>query len=136
VDLHLRGKISVVTGASKGIGLAVTKTFVAEGVQVVAGAQTRGAELSAMEADGHVVPVDLATPDGAGALIAGAAELGGLDILVNNAGAVTPRLDGFAAVTDEDWFASLTLTLMAAGAYDPRRVAAAHPAWRGIHRVR
>jgi NAD(P)-dependent dehydrogenase (short-subunit alcohol dehydrogenase family) len=116
VDLHLRGKIAVVTGASKGIGLAVAKTLVAEGVQVVAGARTRGAELSEMEADGHVlfVPVDLSTPEGPGTLIARAAELGGLDILVNNAGAVTPRLDGFAAVTDDDWFASLTLTLMAA----------------------
>jgi NAD(P)-dependent dehydrogenase (short-subunit alcohol dehydrogenase family) len=42
-------------------------------------------------------------------------ELGGpIDILVNNAGAVTPRLAGFAAVTDAEWEATWTLTLMAA----------------------
>ena len=34
--------------------------------------------------------------------------------MVNNAGAVTPRPDGFASVTDEDWERSITLTLMAA----------------------
>jgi NAD(P)-dependent dehydrogenase (short-subunit alcohol dehydrogenase family) len=116
MDLYLQDKIAVVTGASKGIGLAVTKTLVAEGALVVAGARTRGPELAAMEADGHVlfVPVDLSIAEGPATLIARAAELGGLDILVNNAGAVTPRLDGFSAITDDDWFASLTLTLMSA----------------------
>ena len=46
--------------------------------------------------------------------MAQAAELGGIDILINNAGAVTPRPDGFASVTDEDWDRTFTLTLMAA----------------------
>ena len=40
--------------------------------------------------------------------------MGPLDILVNNVGAVTPRLEGFTAITDEQWFASLTLTFLAA----------------------
>ena len=44
-----------------------------------------------------------------------AARHGGLiDILVNNAGAVTPRLGGFAAVTDAEWEATLDADLMAA----------------------
>ena len=44
-----------------------------------------------------------------------AARAGGpIDILVNNAGAVTPRLAGFAAVTDAEWEATWTLTVMAA----------------------
>jgi len=60
------------------------------------------------------VPVDLATPAGPVALVARAAELGGIDILINNAGAVTPRPEGFVSVTDEDWDRTLTLTLMAA----------------------
>lgn len=33
---------------------------------------------------------------------------------MNNVGAVTPRLDGFVAVTDEQWLASLSLTFLAA----------------------
>jgi NAD(P)-dependent dehydrogenase (short-subunit alcohol dehydrogenase family) len=44
MDLGLKGKIAVVTAASKGIGLAVTRMLVEEGAKVVAGAQHRGAD--------------------------------------------------------------------------------------------
>jgi 3-oxoacyl-ACP reductase-like protein len=40
MDLELRDEVAVVTGASKGIGLAVTRALVAEGARVVAGART------------------------------------------------------------------------------------------------
>jgi NAD(P)-dependent dehydrogenase (short-subunit alcohol dehydrogenase family) len=116
MDLGLAGKIAVVTGASKGIGLAITRTLLAEGATVVAGARSAGTDLPGLEEQGsvHFVAVDLSTAEGPLALIARAAELGGVDILVNNAGAVTPRPDGIASVTDEEWEKSLTLTLMAA----------------------
>ena len=116
MDLQLDGKIAVVTGASKGIGLAITRALVCEGATVVAGARTAGPDLPALQAEGRVIFVaaDLAGPAGPVALVDRAAELGGIDILVNNAGAVTPRPDGFASVTDEDWDRSITLTLMAA----------------------
>jgi NAD(P)-dependent dehydrogenase (short-subunit alcohol dehydrogenase family) len=116
MDLRLDGKIAVVTGASKGIGLAVTRALVAEGATVVAGSRTVGPDLPALVQTGRVtfVPVDLSTPAGPETLAARAAELGGVDLLVNNAGAVTPRPGGFASITDSDWESSITLTLMAA----------------------
>ena len=42
MDLHLNGKIVVVTGASKGIGWAITRALVDEDATVVAGARSSG----------------------------------------------------------------------------------------------
>lgn len=116
MDLHLAGKVAVVTGASKGIGLAVTRALVAEGVNVVAGARTITDELVALSDTGQVlaVAVDLADADTPAELVARSAHFGGLDILVNNVGAVTPRTTGFLDVSDDDWHGTLNLTLMAA----------------------
>ncbi|MFE3290006.1 SDR family NAD(P)-dependent oxidoreductase [Rhodococcus sp. NPDC059234] len=115
MDLHLDGKTAVVTGASRGIGLAITSALVDAGAHVVAGARSRTAQLEELESRGQVtfVSVDLATADGPIALVAAAEQRGGIDILVNNAGAVTPRPGGFVSVTDEDWDASWSLGVMA-----------------------
>ena len=67
MDMELSGKQAVVTGASRGIGLAIVEALVAEGVSVVAGARHRGA----LPAEVEVVEVDLTTAEGAGALIDG-----------------------------------------------------------------
>lgn len=114
--LELEGKVAVVTGASRGIGLAVTRALTAEGVHVVVGARSGTPELDALVATGSVeaVAVDLATPSGAGDLAAAALAHGGVDILINNVGAARTRLGGFLSITDEDWTTSLTLNLMAA----------------------
>jgi NAD(P)-dependent dehydrogenase (short-subunit alcohol dehydrogenase family) len=117
VDLHLAGRTAVVTGASKGIGLAISRALASEGVRVVAGALKGSAGLDALttEADVRAVSVDLTTPDGPAELVAtAAAELGGIDILVNNVGAVRPRLEGFVALTDADWEWALTINFLAA----------------------
>ena len=116
MDLNLTGKVAVVTGASQGIGLAVTRALVAEGARVVAGSRTITNELVALADTGHVmaVPVDLSTPEGPAELVARVEHFGGLDIVVNNVGAVTPRTAGFLAVSDEDWLSTLNLNLMAA----------------------
>ena len=117
MDLHLAGRSAVVTGASKGIGLAITRALAEEGASVVAGALKGSVELDdlAGRADVRPVSVDLTTTDGPGELVATAAtELGGLDILVNNVGAVRPRLEGFVALTDDDWEWALTINFLAA----------------------
>lgn len=111
MDLELAGKTAVVTGASKGIGLAVTTALVAEGVRVIAGSRSSSVELDALGDAVRFVPVDLSTAAGPAALIAEA--VNGLDILVNNVGALTPRTTGFLDVSDEDWLATLNLDLMA-----------------------
>jgi NAD(P)-dependent dehydrogenase (short-subunit alcohol dehydrogenase family) len=114
MDLHLSGKIAVVTGASKGIGLATTRALASEGVSVVAGALHGSAELDEVTG-ARFVRVDLGTPSGPAELIdAAVAEHGAIDLLVNNVGAVRPRLDGFLALSDEDWSWALNLNLMAA----------------------
>ena len=114
MDLGLSGRIAIVTGASRGIGLAVVHGLVAEGVRVTAGARKSSAELDDLAAAGtvRVVEVDLAEPGGPARLVAAAGDR--IDILVNNVGAAPARPGGFGEITDEDWQTSLTLNLMAA----------------------
>jgi NAD(P)-dependent dehydrogenase (short-subunit alcohol dehydrogenase family) len=117
MDLQLTGKVAVVTGASKGIGLATTRTLLSEGVSVVAASRTLTDDLSQLTTrhQVHSVQVDLGTPDGPSELIEEAVgAYGPPDILVNNAGAVRPRPDGFLSVTDDDWSWALTISFLAA----------------------
>ena len=62
MDLQLKDKAAIVTGASRGIGLATVQRLVEEGVRVVAAARTAPEELQRTGA--HVVTVDLGDPDG------------------------------------------------------------------------
>ena len=102
MDLGLTDKVAVVTGAGKGIGLAVTEALAAEGALVVAGSRT----VDTLEGLERVTPlaVDLAAPDGAARLIQAALdEHGRLDVLVNNVGAVRIRTEGFLGTSDEEF---------------------------------
>lgn len=114
VDLGLAGKTVVVTGASRGIGLAVTEAFAGEGARVVAGARTITAELAALARSDAVEPVavDLATATGPAQLVEAAR--GQVDVVVNNVGTASTRPSGFLGVTDEHWLATMNLNLMAA----------------------
>jgi NAD(P)-dependent dehydrogenase (short-subunit alcohol dehydrogenase family) len=85
MELDLTGKTVVVTGGSKGIGLATVRTLLAEGARVMTGSRTITEGLR--ETAAVPVVVDLSTPDGPAELIARAvAEFGGIDVLVNNVG--------------------------------------------------
>jgi NAD(P)-dependent dehydrogenase (short-subunit alcohol dehydrogenase family) len=113
MDLRLSGKTAIVTGASRGIGLAVTRALIDEGARVVAAAREGADELAKLGA----IPViaDLTSPDGPVMVTeAAASAFGGLDILVNNVGAVRPRTGGFASVTAHDWTATLAVNFLAA----------------------
>jgi NAD(P)-dependent dehydrogenase (short-subunit alcohol dehydrogenase family) len=115
MELNLEGKVVVVTGASRGIGFAITKAFAAEGARVIAGARsTDPLEPLSKEYDVVPVAVDLATAEGAGRLVEAAAAFGQIDVLINNVGSVAARLGGIAAVTDEEWLATLNNNLLSA----------------------
>jgi NAD(P)-dependent dehydrogenase (short-subunit alcohol dehydrogenase family) len=110
MDLDLTGTTALVTGASRGIGLATVHSLIAEGVHVIGTARSVTAELAATGA--VTVAADLTVPADVERLIATA---GPLDLLVNNAGGGDDqRLKSFADTPDEDWQALLEINLFAA----------------------
>jgi NAD(P)-dependent dehydrogenase (short-subunit alcohol dehydrogenase family) len=130
MDLQLSGRTAVVTGASKGMGLAITRTLLSEGARVVAASRKSSPELDALDgADLVHVPVDLMEPDAPAQVVARAVEaFGGLDILVNVAGGPPPGVTlprgSFMDATDEDWRAVFEFNLFSV----VRAVRAAIPA--------
>jgi 3-oxoacyl-[acyl-carrier protein] reductase len=115
----LQGKTAIVTGSSRGIGLAVAQRLARDGAAVVLTART-GEQLEdavrAIRGDSGsaaAVPVDLREPQAAARIVDFAVKtFGGLDILVNNAGAT--RRGAFVALTDEDWSDSFALKFFGA----------------------
>lgn len=116
MELGLAGRRAVVTGGSKGIGLAVAEELVAEGAAVsicARDAEQVEAAATRLRASGATVHAQVADVTDAGQveefLAAAAGALGGIDVLVNNAGAAHPGT--FATLTDEDWQGDLDVKL-------------------------
>ena len=120
MDIRLTGRVAVITGGSKGLGLAMAKRFAASGADVAMLARTpetleaARAEVQAIS-PGRVIAVacDVSKADSintAFAQVIGA--LGKVDILVNNAG--QSRTGPFTSITDEVWQEDLDLKLFAA----------------------
>jgi len=114
MELELAGKTAVVTGASRGIGLAIAQALVDEGVHVI------GAAREAPEAGGphgRGGTFDFQTADlsnDVGAREFADSVTGPIDILVNNVGSAPARPDGFSSISDAQWLQSLSLNLLAA----------------------
>jgi NAD(P)-dependent dehydrogenase (short-subunit alcohol dehydrogenase family) len=114
VDLGLAGKVCVVTGASRGIGLETARRLCAEGASVllVARSEKRLAEAAHLCEPAAVLACDVTAADAGERMLAAAREsLGEPDVLVNNAG--TARWRDLEDVPDEDWRAAWELNVMA-----------------------
>jgi 3-oxoacyl-[acyl-carrier protein] reductase len=120
MDLGLKGKVAVITGASAGIGLAVSEGLAAEGVNLVMVARqqdrlhreaTRLSEQFEVKSIG--VPCDVATTAGIAQVVSIAHEtFGGADLLINNAG--TGSNETVMEAPDEKWQFYWDLHVMAA----------------------
>jgi 3-oxoacyl-[acyl-carrier protein] reductase len=115
MDLQLKGKTALVTGASMGIGRAIAKGLAAEGARLCVAARRRpllealGREIvAAGGAAPIIVEIDV-MPEGAPARLAraGLDALGSIDILVNSAGGSKPAISVDAP--DGAWEEAMTL---------------------------
>jgi 3-oxoacyl-[acyl-carrier protein] reductase len=122
MDLHLTDKVAIVTGSSRGLGLASTRALVGEGCRVVLcarGADALAAAARTLEAAAGrpdavlAVPADVATAEGAGLVVGRTIDrFGRVDILVNNVG----KAGGGDIVTtlDAEWQGAIDQTLFPA----------------------
>jgi len=122
MDLHLTDKIAIITGSSRGLGLASARALAAEGCRVCLCARggerlaaARGEVEAAAGRAGAVLAVeaDVSTEAGVAAVIDRTVEaFGGLDILVNNVGKAGGT--DIVATTDREWQDAFDLTLFPA----------------------
>jgi NAD(P)-dependent dehydrogenase (short-subunit alcohol dehydrogenase family) len=113
MELGLKGKVVVVTGASAGIGLAIVKGFLEEGAFVVGGSRTTET-LKQLDYGKQLLPisVDLAEEKSPQSLIEQAvSHYGRIDVLINNVG-IAPGRGGFLDVSDHDWMLMFRTNLM------------------------
>jgi len=119
MNLELTGKVAIVTGSSRGLGLASARALVDEGCRVTLCARGQDAleaaarELRAVAGhDDRVLPVaaDLSTAEGVRSVVDQTiATFGGVDVLVNNIGLA--RGAGLLETTDAEWQEAFDQTL-------------------------
>ena len=120
MQLQMKGRNALVTGASKGIGLAISKAFLGAGANVAIVARSQEGLNAAQQeltkaVSGKIAAIagDVSKADDCARVFAAAEKaLGPLDVMVNNAG--TSKTGQFETITDEVWQADLDLKLFAA----------------------
>lgn len=119
MEMGLRDRVAIVTGASRGLGRAIAGALVAEGCRVTicargeAALQAAAAELAGDDVASRVLPIalDVTAPAAARRLVDATVEhFGGLDIVVSNVGG--NRRKPFRETTDQDWSDLLELNLL------------------------
>lgn len=133
MDLGLHDKVCVVTGASQGIGLEVSRRLAGEGASVLMVARTEGPlRAAADEIGAEWLAADVTDPECDARIVATCAEqMGGIDVLVNNAG--TSSVVALADLTDDDFRAQFELNVVASMRL--MRLAAPRMAQRGGGRI-
>ena len=119
MDLQLEGKLAVITGSTKGIGLGMARAFAREGADVLINSRSTNAvedvaRAIADEFGVRAIPVasDVSTEHGCQAIIDAAAQAGGADIFISNAG--TGSNETVADAPDDKWNDFWDLHVMAA----------------------
>ena len=108
MDLQLKGKKVLVTGGSKGIGLACARAFIAEGarVAIVSRSQENLDQAKKLLGEAYTIAVDLVDAAAAQAMVEKVEkEFGPLDVLVNSAGAA--RRTNADELTPAAWRAAM-----------------------------
>lgn len=118
MDLGIAGRVAVITGGSRGIGLETARMLRAEGAKVLLVGRDAGRLADAAEGlDGGdeeiaTLPLDITVDDSGEQMLGAALEaFGGVDILVNNAGVA--RYRDIFEVPDKDWRGQYELNVMA-----------------------
>jgi glucose 1-dehydrogenase len=110
---RLENRVALVTGAARGIGLAIAKRFLSDGAKVVLSDidDKVGAEAAkALGADAHFIAADVGDAKSVDALVKGTiAKFGALDILVNNAGII--HTADFLEISEADFDRVLRVNL-------------------------
>ena len=115
MDLQLKGKAAIVTGSSRGLGLASARALAAEGCRVCLCARGQDAleQAAAAVPDSIAVAADLSTPEGAATVVdAAMAAFGAIDILVNNV--ATAKGTDIVGTPDGEWQEAFDQTLFPA----------------------